>query len=82
MILPAGIAEHFDERDLRIMLAHELVHVKRHDLAWNWLPTVTGWLLFFHPLVWLATRGWCEAQEAACDEALIQGRVTGAVSVT
>ena len=77
VILPAGIEEQFGERELRIMLAHELLHVKRHDLAWNWLPTVAGWLFFFHPFVWLATRRWCEAQEAACDEALIQGQVTG-----
>lgn len=67
----------FGERELRIMLAHELAHVKRHDLAWNWLPTFVGWLFFFHPFVWLMTRRWCEAQEVACDELLIQSQVTG-----
>ncbi len=30
---------------------------------------------WFHPLVWLMKRGWTEAQEAACDELLIQTRV-------
>jgi beta-lactamase regulating signal transducer with metallopeptidase domain len=77
VVLPTQIEELFGERELRIMLAHELVHLKRHDLAWNWLPTIVGWLLFFHPLVWLMTRRWCEAQEAACDELLIQRQVTG-----
>ena len=57
------------------MLGHELAHLKRHDLAWNWLPTVVGWLFFFHPLVWFMTRRWSEAQEAACDELLIQAEV-------
>ncbi len=77
VMLPARIEEMFGERELRIMLAHELAHLKRRDLAWNWLPTIVGWLLFFHPLVWLMTRSWCEAQEAACDELLIQKQVTG-----
>ncbi len=77
VVLPTRIEEMFCERELRIMLAHELGHLKRHDLAWNWLPTIVGWLLFFHPLVWLMTRSWCEAQEAACDELLIQKQVTG-----
>lgn len=77
VVLPTRIEEMFGDRELRIMLAHELVHLKRHDLAWNWLPTIVGWLFFFHPLVWLMTRRWCEAQEAACDELLIQSQVTG-----
>ena len=76
VVLPMRIEELFGERELRIMMAHELVHLKRHDLAWNWLPTIVGWLFFFHPLVWLMTRHWCEAQEAACDELLIQSQVT------
>src|SRR5277367_4157793 len=56
------------------MIAHELAHLARHDLAWNWLPTLACWLFFFHPLVWLMVRRWSQAQEAACDELLIQRR--------
>jgi hypothetical protein len=76
VVLPTRIEAMFGEHELRIMLAHELAHFKRHDLAWNWLPTIVNWLFFFHPLVWLMTRSWCEAQEAACDEFLIQRQVT------
>ena len=72
IILPAGVEEKFDEGELRLMLAHELAHCQRHDLAWNWVPTVAGWLFFFHPLVWLMAHRWSEAQEAACDELVIQ----------
>ena len=72
IILPDRVEEKFGEAELRLMIAHELAHLKRHDLAWNWLPTVAGWLFFFHPLVWVMIRLWSEAQEAACDELVIQ----------
>ena len=49
--------------------------MSRRDLLWNWLPTVATWLFFFHPLVWLMLRRWSEAQEASCDELVIQRRV-------
>ncbi|HEY1785825.1 MAG TPA: M56 family metallopeptidase [Pirellulales bacterium] len=79
IILPDRIEENFDQAELRLMIAHELSHLKRHDLAWNWLPTVAAWLFFFHPLVWLMIRRWFEAQEAACDELLIQRHVAAPV---
>jgi beta-lactamase regulating signal transducer with metallopeptidase domain/Leucine-rich repeat (LRR) protein len=75
IIVPAQAEKVFDEPELRMMLAHELAHLKRHDLAWNWLPTVVTWLFYFNPLVWLMVRRWSEAQEAACDEILILRRV-------
>ena len=74
IILPVGATADFSETELRLMLGHELAHLKRRDLAWNWLPTMVGWLFFFHPLVWLLRRGWFESQETACDEMLIQSQ--------
>ncbi len=72
IILPDRAEEKFDEAEVRLMITHELAHLKRHDLAWNWLPTVANWLFFFHPLVWVMIRRWSEAAEAACDEVVIQ----------
>jgi beta-lactamase regulating signal transducer with metallopeptidase domain/regulation of enolase protein 1 (concanavalin A-like superfamily) len=75
IVLPARL-EAFDAHELRLMLAHELAHHRRRDLAWNWLPTIARVIFFFHPLVWLLVRRWSESQEAACDELLIQKRLT------
>ncbi|HEY1598804.1 MAG TPA: efflux RND transporter periplasmic adaptor subunit [Pirellulales bacterium] len=72
IILPEKSDTAFTDHELRMMLAHELAHLKRHDLVWNWLPTVATWLFYFHPLVWAMVRRWSEVQEAACDELLIQ----------
>jgi hypothetical protein len=57
---------------IRLLLAHELVHVHRYDLLWNWLPLLVRTLLFFHPLVWLAQREWLLCQEVACDEQVVE----------
>lgn len=72
IVLPSSIQEDFDAADIRLMLAHELAHHSRRDLLWNWLPAIVRVLFFFHPLVWLLIRCWSDAQEAACDECLIQ----------
>lgn len=75
IVLPADAEETFDSGELRLILAHELAHQRRRDLLWNWLPAMVGAMFFFHPLVWLLNRRWSEAQEAACDELLIQNRL-------
>jgi beta-lactamase regulating signal transducer with metallopeptidase domain len=74
IVLPVRAVQLFDEAELRLMIRHELAHLQRRDLVWNWLPTVVSWLFFFHPLTWLMKRGWFESQEAACDETLIQNQ--------
>ncbi len=53
----------------RLVLAHELAHLRRWDLMWNWLPTLAMAALPFHPLVWICNRRWRLATEAACDAA-------------
>lgn len=68
VLLPASFPADFDAAQLRLMLAHELAHLKRRDLLWAWLPNLGRLLFFFHPLVWMAEREWRLAQEMACDE--------------
>lgn len=68
---PSSLLSTCPSEQLRLMLAHELAHLKRNDLLWNWLPTVGRMLFFFHPLVWLAQQEWQLAQEMACDEMVI-----------
>jgi beta-lactamase regulating signal transducer with metallopeptidase domain len=39
---------------LRHVFLHELAHLKRHDIALNWLFAGAQALHWFNPLVWLA----------------------------
>jgi Tol biopolymer transport system component len=68
IVLPTALLVEPDRAGLLAVLAHEIAHVQRKDLLWNWLPTVAHMLFFFCPLVWLANREWQLAQEVACDE--------------
>ena len=68
IVLPAGLLENCPPAQLELIFAHELAHLKRRDLWWNWLQAAVSLLFFFHPLVWLASRPWRLAQELACDE--------------
>lgn len=66
--LPANL----DEASQQMVLAHELAHIKRRDLAWEWLFVALEALFFFHPLVWLMRRAHRMAQENACDTTALQ----------
>lgn len=66
IILPPALLVH-NREGLRLILAHELAHVKQHDLLWNWLPMVGRMVFFFYPLVWLAERELRLAQEISAD---------------
>ncbi|MBN2022763.1 MAG: M56 family metallopeptidase [Pirellulales bacterium] len=77
VVLPAALASGADRRELRLILAHEMAHIRRGDLVGNWFSTIVSALFFFHPLVWLAFRETRLAQETACDEmAVSQGDVS------
>lgn len=72
IILPASLLTGCSLYQLRLMLAHELAHLRRRDLLWGWLPALAQGLFWFHPLVWLVGREWYLAQELACDEMAVR----------
>jgi beta-lactamase regulating signal transducer with metallopeptidase domain len=72
IILPASLVTGCSLSELRLMLGHELTHLRRRDLFWAWLPALSQGLFWFHPLVWLSAREWCLAQELACDQMAVR----------
>ncbi|HEY2585936.1 MAG TPA: efflux RND transporter periplasmic adaptor subunit, partial [Tepidisphaeraceae bacterium] len=74
IVLPARLIG-TDPARLRLMLAHELAHHRRHDLPWGLLPMAARIGFWFHPIVWLAEREWWLARESASDALAL--RATG-----
>ena len=57
---------------MEAILAHELMHVGRHDNLTAALHMLVEAVFWFHPLVWGMERRLVEERERACDEAVIQ----------
>ncbi|MCB1237202.1 MAG: hypothetical protein KDM91_19210, partial [Verrucomicrobiae bacterium] len=58
----------FSDTQLLGVLLHELSHIRRHDVLWNWLAHLVLALHWFNPLVWLAVRHFRADREQLCDE--------------
>jgi beta-lactamase regulating signal transducer with metallopeptidase domain/biopolymer transport protein ExbD len=68
IVMPHSLLDDKSPAQLRMMVAHELAHIKRRDLWWAWLGMTARVLFFFHPLVWLAKTESRLTEEMAADE--------------
>lgn len=71
ILLPSFLVDRMDDEALRILIAHEMTHIRRGDLFWAFLQTVVGSLWWFHPAVWIANRQLNLECERSCDEETI-----------
>ncbi|PUA29064.1 MAG: hypothetical protein B0W54_00125 [Cellvibrio sp. 79] len=67
IILPVDIEQQLTQAQLNHVLLHELGHIQRNDILWNWLAYWTTLLHWFNPLVWYASRRMKADMEIACD---------------
>ncbi len=70
ILLPAQ--DEFTQRQLEIILRHELVHYKRLDLWYKLLQLMANAIHWFNPLVYLAVKQAAYDLEASCDSAVLQ----------
>lgn len=64
VVLPARMAAAKFAREMPAIFAHELSHVKSHDLPWMGVWQWITMLLWFHPLAWRVTT----THALACEE--------------
>ncbi len=71
VLMPASVLSGLSTEQVAALLAHELAHVRRHDLLVNMVQTMVETCLFFHPAVWWLSkqiriqREYCADDEAA-----------------
>lgn len=69
ILLPAAALAGLRADELEMILAHELAHVRRHDLWANLVQRLAEAVLFFNPAVWYLSRRISTYREYCCDEA-------------
>ena len=67
VILPAEVIDRFSSSDLRLILAHELAHLKRRDHWVRWLEWFTCVAFWWNPIAWWSSRNLRVNEELACD---------------
>ncbi len=67
VLLSKQLINQLTDSQLRHIFYHELAHVKRRDVAFNWLMYCLLILNWFNPILWLAYFCMREDQELACD---------------
>ncbi len=66
----------------RVVMAHELAHIRQGD-PWLYVAQTTAQaLFFFNPLVWLLNQRLGQYSEMACDDAAVAGAAVSAVTYT
>lgn len=71
MILPVNL-DTVSRVDLRNMVEHELVHIRRFDVGKRYLMAAALCIHWFNPLIWLMYYLYQEDQEMSCDEQVLK----------
>ena len=62
----------FNETQLKNILLHEIVHLKRFDIAVKWLTMIASTIHWFNPLMYFIKKEINNCCELACDEGVIK----------
>ena len=68
VLLPASALTGLPARQLEMILAHELAHIRRYDFVVNLAQTLVETLLFYHPAVWWMSHVIRVEREHCCDD--------------
>jgi beta-lactamase regulating signal transducer with metallopeptidase domain len=72
VLLPAQVLGRLGEDELRLILMHELAHVKRRDVLLNWAATLVAVVHWLNPAAWLVVWRMRVEREMACDEMVLR----------
>lgn len=75
VLVPSSALMGLTVQQLEMILAHELAHIRRHDVLVNYFQTAIETLLFHNPAVWWISRQIRVEREHCCDD--VAARVCG-----
>ncbi len=71
ILLPRALAEKLSAKQLRAVLLHEAIHLRRGDVWVNCAQTLLQIAYWWHPLLWLANARIRRVREEAVDDAVM-----------
>ena len=72
ILLPRSIESQLALDEIRLVLLHELAHLRRRDVLQKYVLALLTALHWFNPLLWLANSCIAADREFACDEAVLR----------
>jgi hypothetical protein len=81
VVIPSD-ARYWDEDRVRIVLAHELAHIRRGDWLVQLMAEVLRSVYWFNPVVWISCWRLRLESEQACDDAVLEMGVEGGAYAT
>ncbi len=71
IVFPAGLLSQLSAEEIRVILLHELAHLRRFDDWTNLGQKVVKAIFFFHPAVWWIENRLTLEREMACDDIVL-----------
>ena len=68
VLIPSALISGMSMKEIELVLAHELAHVRRWDYFVNIVQRIVESLLFFHPAVWWLSKQISQEREHCCDD--------------
>ncbi|MEM7559599.1 MAG: M56 family metallopeptidase, partial [Planctomycetota bacterium] len=72
VLVPASLMSGLTPDQFAAVIAHELAHIRRHDLLLNLGQRLVEALLFFHPITWYISRQMSAQREMCCDDLVVR----------
>lgn len=81
ILVPAAADDWSNDR-IRVVLRHELAHIRRSDWILQITAEVVRCVYWFNPIVWIACRRMRQESEHACDDAVMKTGIAGHMYAT
>ena len=72
VLIPAALTRRMEPGELRLVLAHELAHVKRGDHLVRWLEWLSCVIFWWNPVAWIARLNLRANEEICCDALVLE----------